>query len=76
MWTSWNARAMPRWASLTGPMPAMSSPLKRTTPSLGFRRPVRTLTSVVLPAPFGPTIATVSPAATDSVMPSRATKSP
>ena len=54
MCTSWKARAMPRLASTTGPMPAMFSPLKRTTPSVGFSSPVSTLTSVVLPAPFGP----------------------
>ena len=76
MWTSWNARAMPRRASLTGPMPAMSSPLKRTTPLVGRSSPVSTLTSVVLPAPFGPTIDTVSPSATVSDTPSSATKSP
>ena len=76
MCTSWKARAMPRLASFTGPMPAMSSPLKRTTPRVGLSRPVRTLTSVVLPAPFGPTIETSSPSATESVTSSSATKLP
>ena len=67
---------MPRCASFTGPMPAMSSPLKRTTPAVGLSRPVSTFTSVVLPAPFGPTIDTSSPSAIDSDTSSSATKSP
>ena len=33
----------------------------RTRPAAGRRRPLRCLTSVVLPEPFWPTIATVSP---------------
>src|SRR5713226_212286 len=52
---------MPRLASSTGPMPAMSLPRKRTSPAVGRNRPVTTLTSVVLPAPFGPTTETNSP---------------
>ncbi len=60
IWMSWNARASPRSASATGPMPAISAPMKRTSPSVGFSRPVSRLTSVVLPAPFGPTTETSS----------------
>src|SRR4051812_209065 len=45
-------------------MPAMSRPRKRTSPAVGCSRPVTTLTSVVLPAPFGPTIETNSPSLT------------
>src|SRR3954451_20930625 len=41
-------------------MPAMSRPWKRTSPVVGGSRPVTILTSVVLPAPFGPTIETNS----------------
>src|SRR5436190_20106596 len=52
---------MPNRASSTGPMPAMSRPRKRTAPAVGRSKPVTTLTSVVLPAPFGPTIETNSP---------------
>src|SRR5882724_7602964 len=55
---------MPSRASSTGPMPAMSRPRKRTSPAVGRSRPVATLTSVVLPAPFGPTIETNSPSLT------------
>ena len=76
MCTSWKARAMPRRASITGPMPAMSSPLKRTTPAVGLSSPVSTFTSVVLPAPLGPTIETSSPSAIESETSSSATKSP
>ena len=67
---------MPRRARATGPMPAMSSPLKRTTPEVGLSNPVSTFTSVVLPAPLGPTIDTSSPSEIDKETPSSATKSP
>src|ERR1700709_2699462 len=55
---------MPSLASSTGPTPAISRPKKRTSPAVGRSRPVTTLTSVVLPAPFGPTIETNSPSLT------------
>src|ERR1700730_11629662 len=55
---------MPSLASSTGPTPAISRPRKRTSPAVGRSRPVTTLTSVVLPAPFGPTIDTNSPSRT------------
>src|SRR4051794_35191298 len=45
-------------------MPAISRPKKRTSPTVGRSKPVTTLTSVVLPAPFGPTIETNSPSLT------------
>src|SRR3954466_804395 len=45
-------------------MPAISRPRKRTSPAVGRSRPVTTFTSVVLPAPFGPTIETNSPSLT------------
>src|SRR3978361_1777227 len=45
-------------------MPAKSRPIKRTSPAVGRNRPVTTLTSVVLPAPFGPTTETNSPSLT------------
>src|SRR5882672_7347519 len=64
MFTSWKARDIPSLANSTGPMPAMSRPMKRTSPTVGRIRPVTTLTSVVLPAPFGPTIETNSPSLT------------
>jgi hypothetical protein len=73
---SWNARASPNSASATGPMPEMLRPMKKTSPSLGVSRPVKTLTSVVLPAPFGPTIASTSPEDARILMPSSARKGP
>src|SRR6266852_4999262 len=45
-------------------MPAISRPKKRTSPAVGRSKPVTTLTSVVLPAPLGPTIETNSPSLT------------
>ena len=76
MWTSWNARAMPARASRTGPRPATSSPLKRTAPLVGDVSPLSTFTSVVFPAPLGPTIDTNSPGPTARLTPSSAQKVP
>src|SRR3954471_4424499 len=45
---------MPIRARLNGDPPVMSAPSRVTLPALGFCRPVITLKSVVLPAPFGP----------------------
>src|SRR5215211_5575734 len=53
------ARADPR-----GPAPPISRPPKRTPPALQGRRPETALSSVVLPAPFGPSSDTTSPAPT------------
>src|SRR3972149_5677495 len=44
----------------------MSSPPRRTAPACLGRRPHTALTSVVLPAPFAPSSATISPGATRS----------
>src|ERR1700730_9243808 len=57
-------------------MPAISRPKKRTAPMVGRSRPVMTLTSVVLPAPLGPTIETNSPSLTLNVMLLSATNPP
>src|SRR5258706_12848760 len=57
-------------------MPAISRPRKRTSPTVGRRRPVTTLTRVVLPAPLGPTIETNSPSATLKDMLLRALNAP
>ena len=40
---------------------AVSSPVTRTLPEAGLSRPVSSLVSVVLPAPFWPTMPTSSP---------------
>src|SRR5690242_19943872 len=47
----------------------MSRPATRTTPELGGSRPPRICSSVVLPEPEAPTIATRSPAATLNATP-------
>src|SRR6266702_3409693 len=57
-------------------MPEMSRPRKRTSPTVGRSRPVTTLTSVVLPAPFGPTIETNSPSLTPKEILRRALNAP
>src|ERR1700736_2899960 len=57
-------------------MPAISRPKKRTSPAVGRIRPVTTLTSVVLPAPFGPTIETNSPSLTRKEISVRALNAP
>src|SRR6516164_5511196 len=46
----------------------MSRPRKRTSPTVGRNRPVTTLTSVVFPAPFGPTMETNSPSLIEKEM--------
>jgi len=50
--------------------------LKRTAPLVGASNPVSTLTSVVLPAPLGPTIDTNCPRPIVSVTPSSAQNVP
>src|SRR5437588_1745747 len=54
----------------------MSSPAKRMRPASGRRSPASWLMKVVLPAPFGPMSACVSPSATWKSMPSLARSAP
>src|SRR6188472_3513730 len=54
-----------------GLLPVRSSPSTRTVPVQGSRRPITTRTSVDLPAPFGPTIVTISPRPTRRLAPLR-----
>ena len=44
-----------------GGSPVMSSPLSRMRPEVGRSTPVRQLKNVLLPAPFGPMMARISP---------------
>ena len=60
----------------SGGAPAIGSPRNRTAPSRGDRRPAIVLSSVDLPAPFGPMIATISPASTRRPTPRRISWSP
>src|SRR6185437_957338 len=41
--------------------PVMSSPLNKMRPEVGRRTPVRQVKKVLLPAPFGPMMARISP---------------
>ena len=76
MLTSWNERAIPRRDKRTGSRRPMSCPLNETVPALGGTKPVSTLTSVVLPAPFGPMIDTCSPSLIIRFTPSSAQNAP
>src|SRR6478609_5619115 len=54
--------ARPRRAVSRGPMPAIFSPAKVTPPAFQGTRPEIARSSVVLPAPLGPSRVTTSPA--------------
>ena len=51
---SWNVRTTPLRATMCGARPEMTSPLKRTSPLVGFTKQEINLKIVDLPAPFGP----------------------
>src|SRR2546426_2944520 len=72
----WNERAKPRCERAGAESAVMSSPAKRTRPRSGSRLPASWLISVVLPAPFGPMIACVSPSRTSRSMSSLASSAP
>src|SRR5919204_431411 len=57
-------------------MARRSSPSQRIAPAHGRTRPATQLRSVLLPAPFGPSSATISPGAIDSVTPESTRTSP
>ena len=57
----WNERTSPMRAIAAGPTPVMSRPLKKICPAVGARKLVNRLKQVVLPAPFGPIRAWMSP---------------
>ncbi len=57
---------MPRWARSGGGTASRSRPSNVIRPAVGRTVPETVLKSVVLPAPFGPTMATNCPAATVS----------
>src|SRR5690349_8351748 len=58
--TFWNARAIPAAARSWAGRSVTSNPRNRTRPSSGRRNPLMTSNSVVLPAPLGPMIPTIS----------------
>src|SRR5487761_407722 len=68
--------AIPRAFSSWGRTPSMRRPLYKISPACGFRNPQTTLNKLVLPAPLGPMMPTISPAGTSSDTSSRATNPP
>ncbi len=64
--TFWKARAIPAAARWWAGMSVTSTPRNRTRPASGRRNPLMTSNSVVLPAPFGPMIPTISSSLTTS----------
>src|SRR3954447_22019720 len=59
----------PARAASRGRAPRMSWPAKRTSPAVTGSRPETARSSVVLPAPFGPSSTTISPAPTERSTP-------
>src|SRR6266581_7553625 len=72
----WNERANPRRARAGTESAVTSSPAKRTRPRSGRRLPASWPISVVLPAPFGPMMAWVSPSRTSRLTSSLASSAP
>src|SRR5216684_5279851 len=72
----WKERANPRRARAGAENAVMSSPAKRTRPRSGRRSPASWLISVVLPAPFGPMMAWVSPSRISRLTSSHARSAP
>src|SRR5712692_526034 len=72
----WNERANPLCERAAAESAVMSSPAKRTRPRSGRRLPASWLISVVLPAPFGPMMAWVSPSRTSRLTSSLASSAP
>ena len=64
----WKVRHRPMRAMISGLSPAISRPSNERPPDLGRRKPVMTLKSVVLPAPFGPINPTTSPRSIEKLM--------
>ena len=65
----WGTMASPAATMRYGGQRVMVSPRKRTAPRRGGVKPMMERTSVVLPTPFRPRMASTSPSPTRSVMP-------
>src|SRR5438477_12353963 len=72
----WKERASPLRARRGAGSRVMSSPPKTMRPPSGRRLPASCPMKVVLPAPFGPMMACVSPSRTSKSMPSVARSAP
>ena len=68
----WNVRPMPRRARSCGASRLIWVPCRRTSPAVGASWPVSRLKKVVLPAPLGPMMLTISPWRTDRLTSSTA----
>src|SRR4051812_23474044 len=73
---SWNVRTSPRRASVCGGRRNTDFPSSSTSPRSPRTKPVTTLKSVDLPAPFGPISAVIEPSATSKVTSSTAAIAP
>ncbi len=62
--TTWKVRPTPRAQTSCGLRPPSSLPAKRMLPLSAARKPLMTLNSVVLPAPFGPMMPWIVPSGT------------
>ncbi len=74
--TTWKARPSPRWQRSAVARPLRSRPSSATVPAVGASRPEIRLSSVDLPAPFGPMMAKISPRATSKETSSTAARPP
>ena len=72
----WNTRAMPRRARALACSRVTSSPLNRIVPEEGISVPPIMLSAVLLPAPFGPMSAQISPSSTTMSSPETACRPP
>ncbi len=68
--------AMPAWRARCGVRRVTSDPSSRIEPPVGGSRPLMAFSSVLFPAPFGPTRARISPSSTCIVTPSTAGRPP
>src|SRR5690348_16019880 len=73
---TWCTRPRPSRHRFAAPSFVTSMPASSMRPAPGLSAPASTLSSVVLPAPFGPTMPTASPACTPKSTPSRTTSAP
>ena len=72
----WNVRPTPWRQMASGLRPTSSTPVSVTEPASGASWPPTMLKHVVLPAPFGPISASISPAPSEKLTPSTARTPP
>ena len=76
MWRPSGTWLMPRFTISCGSLPSMRSPSNRISPARGRSIPEIVMSVVLLPAPFAPITATVSPGWTTREIPFRASMAP